>query len=48
VRSCAQACNASAAECDRHAAHHEHCRLCAEVCRRCERASQNVLSTLAA
>lgn len=27
-----------AAECDQHAAHHDHCRLCAEVCRRCEAA----------
>ncbi len=25
-------------ECDRHAGHHEHCRICAETCRQCERA----------
>ena len=30
------ACRACAEERDRHAAHHDHCRVCAEVCRRCE------------
>jgi Domain of Unknown Function (DUF326) len=42
VETCAAACRASADECDRHASHHEHCRLCAESCRRCETAC-NVL-----
>lgn len=39
-------CIACAAECDLHAAHHEHCRLCAEVCRRCEQACRDLLATL--
>ena len=33
---CAEAGAACAAECEKHAAHHDHCRLCAEACRRCE------------
>jgi hypothetical protein len=48
VRACAQACEASGAECDRHARHHEHCRICAEACRRCRSACEEVLSALAA
>jgi hypothetical protein len=35
---CAAACRTCAEECERHAGHHEHCRICAEACRRCERA----------
>jgi hypothetical protein len=41
---CAVACVACAEECDRHAAHHEHCRICAEVCRRCKAACDDVLA----
>jgi Domain of Unknown Function (DUF326) len=44
VEACATACRASAEECDRHAAHHEHCRLCAEVCRRCEQACNDLIA----
>jgi hypothetical protein len=40
------ACLACAEECDRHAAHHEHCRLCAEVCRRCKTACDDLLATI--
>ena len=43
VEDCAVACLACAEECERHAAHHEHCRLCAEVCRRCKQACDDVL-----
>ncbi|MGQ7791974.1 four-helix bundle copper-binding protein [Faunimonas sp. B44] len=35
---CVDACRACAAECERHASMHEHCRLCMEACRRCEAA----------
>ena len=38
LETCAEVCRASAEECDRHAAHHVHCRVCAEVCRTCEQA----------
>lgn len=44
---CATACRACAAECERHAGHHAHCRVCAEACHHCEQACQDLLSTLA-
>ena len=46
VEACSVACLACAEECDRHAAHHEHCRLCAEVCRRCKQACDDLLATI--
>jgi hypothetical protein len=36
---------ACARECERHAAMHEHCRLCAEACRACERACGELLTS---
>ena len=48
VEACLAACRASRAECERHAHHHEHCRLCAEQCRRCERACRDLLAALTA
>lgn len=46
VQACAAACAACADECDLHAAHHEHCRLCAEVCRRCKQACDDLLTAI--
>ena len=46
LETCAAACRACADECDRHADHHEHCRVCAEACRRCEQACDYVLATI--
>ena len=46
VEACVAACVACAEECDLHAAHHEHCRICAEVCRRCQQACENLLASL--
>jgi hypothetical protein len=46
VEACLAACRACAEECERHAHHHEHCRLCAEECRRCERACEELLAAL--
>jgi len=46
VESCAAACVACADECDRHAAMHEHCRLCAQMCRRCQHACDDLLATI--
>jgi hypothetical protein len=46
VEACAAACRASGDECERHAAHHEHCRICAEVCRRCEQACNDLVAAL--
>jgi hypothetical protein len=42
LEACLTACRACAAECERHAHHHEHCRLSADECRRCERACDDV------
>ncbi len=33
-------------ECEKHAEHHEHCRVCMEACRRCEETCKQVLQTL--
>ena len=41
------ACAACADECEKHAGMHEHCRVCAEACRRCEAACAALLSDLA-
>jgi hypothetical protein len=38
LETCADFCRLCADECDRHADHHPHCRICAEACRECERA----------
>jgi uncharacterized protein DUF326 len=46
IEACAAACRACADECDRHAEHHEHCRVCAGVCRRCEQACDELLATI--
>jgi hypothetical protein len=46
VSSCVKACELSAEECERHADHHEHCRLCAEECRRCIDACSAVLDAI--
>ena len=44
VGACAEACRVCAAECRRHAGHHEHCRICAGACDRCERACTEALA----
>ena len=46
VEACLAACRVCRAECVRHAQHHEHCRICAEVCGRCEQACQDLLGTI--
>ncbi len=46
VEACAAACRASGDECERHAHHHEHCRICAETCRRCERSCNELLAAM--
>jgi hypothetical protein len=45
VQACIAACKACADECEQHA-HMEHCRICAEVCRRCEQACNDLLGSL--
>jgi hypothetical protein len=46
LEACSTACRACREECERHAEHHEHCRLCAEVCHRCELACGDLLASL--
>lgn len=48
LRACIVACRMCAEECEQHAAHHEHCRICADACRECERACQTMIGTLGA
>ena len=46
IESCAVACLTCAEECEKHAAHHEHCRICAEACRRCKQTCDDVVSAI--
>jgi hypothetical protein len=46
LEACLVACRVCAEECERHAAHHEHCRICAEVCRGCEQACGELLAAM--
>jgi hypothetical protein len=46
TEACATTCRACAEECEKHAAHHEHCRICAKVCRRCEQSCRELLATI--
>jgi hypothetical protein len=46
VQACVQACEVSGDECDRHAQMHEHCRVCAEVCHRCQRVCEEMLAAI--
>src|SRR4051794_5811824 len=46
LEACSAACLASAEECELHATHHEHCRVCAEVCLRCRKACDDLLAAI--
>lgn len=46
IQACAEACRLCGEECERHASHHEHCRVCAEACRRCEQACEDALAVV--
>ena len=48
VEACAVACRVCGDECERHAQHMEHCRVCAETCRECEQACNDVVASLTA
>ncbi len=48
LEACVATCRSCGDECERHAQHHEHCRICAEECRRCEKACVDALSALPA
>jgi hypothetical protein len=40
---CATACDMCAVACSKHSSMHEHCRVCADICRRCEKACRDLL-----
>jgi hypothetical protein len=46
LQACVAICRSCGDECERHAQHHAHCRVCAEACRRCEQACRDLLGTL--
>lgn len=48
VEGCAAACQACGRECEIHAAHMEHCRICAASCRRCDEACNKLLALIPA
>lgn len=43
LEACVAICRSCGDECQRHAQHHQHCRVCGEACRRCEQACRNLL-----
>ncbi|WP_139829775.1 four-helix bundle copper-binding protein [Mycobacterium gastri] len=45
LQACAVACKSCAEECAGHESH-EHCRICAEVCSRCERTCGELIDNL--
>ena len=44
LQACVAICKSCGDECERHAQHHGHCRVCAEACRRCEQACHEFLA----
>jgi uncharacterized membrane protein len=46
LQACVAICRSCGDECERHAQHHAHCRVCAEACRRCEQACRELLAAI--
>lgn len=46
VEACAAACRSCGDECEGHAERMAHCRICAEICRRCEQACRDLLAAM--
>jgi len=46
LQACVAICKSCGDECERHAPHYAHCRVCAEACRRCEHACRELLDAL--
>lgn len=46
VEACSATCLKTAEECERHAAEHEHCRVCAEICRSCKTACDALIAAI--
>ena len=48
LQSCHVACKACGDECEKHKNMHEHCAVCVQSCRRCEKACESLLAALPA
>jgi len=48
LEACVVACRICGTECERHAPHMEHCRICAAACRRCAEACERLLGAVPA
>jgi hypothetical protein len=46
LEACVVSCKTCGDECERHARHHEHCRVCEQACRRCEQACRQLLDAM--
>ena len=46
IEACAVACRVCREECERHAAHHQHCALTTAICLRCEQACDDLLAAI--
>ena len=46
LETCTATCKSCGDECERHAQMHDHCRVCAVACRRCEQACQELLAAM--
>lgn len=46
LQACVAICKSCGDECERHARHHEHCRVCEQACRRCEQACRELLDAM--
>ena len=46
LEACAEECRICGEECDKHAHHHEHCRVCAATCRSCEEACRAAIRAI--
>ena len=44
MRVCAEACDACATECEKHADHMAHCKACAEACRKCAEECRSMMN----
>jgi hypothetical protein len=46
LETCTATCKSCSDECERHAQMHDHCRVCAVACRRCEQACRELLAAM--
>jgi hypothetical protein len=46
LEACVATCKSCGDECERHAQHYAHCRVCEQACRRCEQACRELLGIL--